>query len=401
MLAMAATGWCSRQTWRSRVPGSFGEGMSKDTLPSVICRGLGPTLRAAAVHPFWCVSERSTAVRVDQLIANHRMRLISVIQSAPSVRAGCRQVQIHPSTYYSWLQRLEVEGVDGLLPSGGDRRVKGPDRLRLEADVVGWSLANPAWGPRRLFYELQRRGVAVGSPSQVWRILKSHHLNQRKLRYRMIATAKGLAEAEHNLGPVPVSRAKPWIGELHAVNPGDLVQMDCFQLGRLKGTRLGVRKQPGMVWQYTAIDVASSFLWAELHATAHNPAAVHTTALAFRVAQDLAEWGWQLKQISTDRGNEFVAHRFTNALADLGVKHRLIAAGRPQSNGKVEQVQSTVLEECWKPSFIRYTEPAITGLRTDLDWFVNDYNYNRPHQGKWNNGKPPAQIIIPNNGNTP
>ncbi len=339
-------------------------------------------------------------MRFDQLIANHRMRLIRVIQSAESVRAGCRQVQIHPSTYYTWLRGLEADGVDGLLPVGG-HRAKSPGRLRLEADVVAWSLANPAWGPKRLFYELQQRHVPVGSASQVWRILKSHHLNQRKLRYRMIATTRGLAAAEQMMDPVPVPRSKPWIGTLDADQPGDLVQMDCFQIGKLKGTRLGVRKQPGMVWQYTAIDVASSFLWAELHATAHNPSAVHTTALAFRVAQDLAEWGWKPKQISTDRGNEFVAHRFQNALADLGIRHRVIAAGRPQSNGKVEQVQSTILEECWKPSFIRYTEPAITGLRQDLDWFIDDYNYRRPHQGKWNKGKPPTEIIHPNHGNTP
>lgn len=339
-------------------------------------------------------------MRFDQLIANHRMRLISVIQSAESVRAGCRQVQIHPSTYYAWLKRLEADGVGGLLPVGG-HRAKGPARLQLEADVIGWSLANPAWGPKRLFYELQRLGIPVGSASQVWRILRNHHLNQRRLRYRMIATTRGLAEAQQMMDMVPVPRSKPWIGTLDADKPGDLVQMDCFQIGRLKGTRIGVRKQPGMVWQYTAIDVASSFLWAEVHATAHNPSAVHTTALAFRVAQDMTQFGWNLKQISTDRGNEFVAHRFEEALNNLGINHRLIAAGRPQSNGKVEQVQSTILEECWKPSFIRYTQPAITSLRKDLDWFVDNYNYRRPHQGKWNNGQPPAQIIIPNHRNTP
>lgn len=339
-------------------------------------------------------------MRVDQLIVDHRMRLISVIQSAVSVRAGCRLVQIHPSTYYDWLKKLDVEGPDGLVPAGGRTRAKTPGRLRLEAEVIGWSLANPAWGPKRLFYELCRRDIAVGSPSQVWRILKNHHLNQRRLRYRMIAATEGLVAAEQAQTPVPVPRSKPWIGTLDADKPGDLVQMDCFQIGPLK-TRLGVRKQPGMVWQYTAIDVASSFLWAELHATAHNPAAIHTTALAFRVAQDIAEWGWTLKQISTDRGNEFVAHRFTEALTELGIRHRTITPGRPQSNGKVEQVQSTILEECWKPSFIRYTDPTITGLRTDLDWYVNDYNYNRPHTGKWNNGKPPTQIIHPNHRNTP
>jgi hypothetical protein len=34
-------------------------------------------------------------------------------------------------------------------------------------------------------------------------------------------------------------------------HPGQLVQLDCFCIGRLSGTK-------GTVWQYTAIDVASA-----------------------------------------------------------------------------------------------------------------------------------------------
>ena len=40
--------------------------------------------------------------------------------------------------------------------------------------------------------------------------------------------------------------------------------MDCFFIGRLSGTK-------GSVWQYTAIDVASGYTWAELHSSARNP----------------------------------------------------------------------------------------------------------------------------------
>ncbi len=81
--------------------------------------------------------------------------------------------------------------------------------------------------------------------------------------------------------------------------------------------------------------------------------------------------------------------------------HRFIAPGRPQSNGKVEQVQNTILQECWMPAFVTYKEPSITGLRYDLADFLDFYNTQRPHTGKWNNGKPPTDIITPNNGNTP
>jgi transposase InsO family protein len=193
-------------------------------------------------------------------------------------------------------------------------------------------LANPPWGPQRLFGELRRRGVEVGSPSQVWRILRSHDLSTRRGRYRLLTVAAGLNHADRELF---VTRSRPLTGRLDAEKPGDLVQMDCFQIGRLKESRIGTAKTPGMVWQYTAIDVASSFTWAELHTTAHNPSAIHTTALAMRVAQDLTRWGWPLTQVSTDHGKEFVDHRFGDTLARLGVTHRLIPPGRPQSNGKV------------------------------------------------------------------
>ncbi len=339
-------------------------------------------------------------MRVDQLIGSHRMRLMAVVEAAPSVREGCRRAGIHPSTYYDWLQRLDRDGLDGLTPRSGRTRVKSPERIRLETEVVALSLANPPWGPNRLFHELHQRDVMVGSASQVWRILKHHRLNQRRLRYRMLAVAHGLTEADTALHRPARSSRRP-VGALQAKQPGDLVQLDCFHIGALKEARLGRVKQPGVVWQYTAIDVASSFVWAELHTTAHNPSAIHTTALALRVAEDLTRWGWPWHRASTDRGNEFVDHRFQHTLTELGVTHRFIPPGRPQSNGKVEQVHNTILQECWKPAFVTYTTPSITGLRNDLDSYLTHYNNHRPHQGKWNNGQPPTTIITPNTRNQP
>ena len=338
-------------------------------------------------------------MRMEQTIGWHRMQLIGAVESAVSVRAGCRQVGIHHSTYYDWLARLRREGVEGLTPRAGRTRMMTPARIRLESEVVALSLANPPWGPKRLFYELRRRGVGVGSATGVWRILRAHELNTRVKRFRLIAATRGLAAVDEVLDRPRRSQTR--IGRLRADKPGDLVQFDCFHIGALKEARLSAAKKPGVVWQYTAIDVASSFVWAQLHTTAHNPSATHTTALAYRVAADLAAWDWHWEACSTDRGNEFVDHRFADTLTGLGVEHRFIAPGRPQSNGKVEQVQNTILQECWKPAFVSYTQPSITGLRRDLKDFLDYYNHDRPHTGKWNQGKPPAEIIIPNSGNTP
>ncbi len=66
-----------------------------------------------------------------------------------------------------------------------------------------------------------------------------------------------------------------------------------------------------------------------------------------------------------DNAGEFRSHEFEEAIAGLGATHRFIRAGRPQSNGCVERVQRTILEECWKPAFARYLIPKYTGLRHD------------------------------------
>ena len=121
-----------------------------------------------------------------------------------------------------------------------------------------------------------------------------------------------------------------------------------------------------------------------------------TSELAHRVAADLTTNGWTWKAASTDNGNEFRARLFADTLESLGVEHRFIKAGRPQSNGKVERVQRTILEECYQPALIGYVEPSITGLRADLDTYLTYYNHQRPHHGKWNQGATPTTIMNPN-----
>ena len=43
-----------------------------------------------------------------------------------------------------------------------------------------------------------------------------------------------------------------------------------------------------------------------------------------------------------------------------------------------------LLEELYQPALIGYVEPSITGLRQDLNDYLNHYNWQRPHHGRWN-----------------
>ena len=72
-----------------------------------------------------------------------------------------------------------------------------------------------------------------------------------------------------------------------------------------------------------------------------------------------------------------------------GGPSRFIHGGRPQSNGCVERVQRTVLEECWRPTFARSLVPKYTALRRDLVQYLRFYNFDRPHTA----GRTPAQLV--------
>jgi transposase InsO family protein len=217
----------------------------------------------------------------------------------------------------------------------------------------------------------------VVSANGVWRVLRRHGIGTRALRLGLLAGYAAPPEPQRELEP-----------ERHIIvdHPGELVQMDCFCIGRLSGTK-------GVVWQYTAIDGASAFTWAELHVTPRNPAARFASALARRVAKDLAAAGWELERVSTDNGNEFRSETFTVELAGLGARHTRISPGRPQSNGFVERVQRTILEECWKPAFARYLVPKYVGLRRELERYLEHYNFDRTHNGRLTKGRIPAEVL--------
>lgn len=215
------------------------------------------------------------------------------------------------------------------------------------------------------------------SANGVWRVLCRHGLNTRAKRLALVA---GYA-ARYERAPLP-ERPR----HIETSRPGELVGLDCFSIGRLSGTK-------GAVWQYTAIDLHSSFAWAELHTSARNPQAGHCAALVERVATQLAKAGWRLESVLTDNGSEFRSHTFSDSLARLGIRQRRSHAGRPQTNGHVERLQQTILEECWRPSFARSLVPKLTALERDLKRYLAEYNFDRAHTGRITQGRVPGEIV--------
>lgn len=317
---------------------------------------------------------------LDDVIHRQRVRLFALARELGNVRAACRAMGIHHSTYYRWQRQVLTWGLEALRPR--ERRPpRMPNQLpsHVEQRILAFSLAHPGLGPKRVAAELARErwGGIVVSPNGIWRCLRRHGLGNRRQRLALVAGYQAPPEPERPEEPPR---------HLDAPHPGALVQMDCFYVGRLSGTK-------GRVWQYTAIDANSSYSWAELHSTDRNPAERFCSALARRVAAELAAVGWHLEAVSTDNGSEFRNGEFTSTVTALGARHRLIRAGRPTSNGAVERVQRTILEECWRPSFARSLVPRLTALRRDLVSYLDYYNYDRAHTGRHTKGRIPAEVL--------
>lgn len=316
----------------------------------------------------------------DDVLYAYRLRVLASARELGSVAAACRLHGIHRSTFYRWKAMAERFGAEILRPRER-RRPQMPNSIPvlIEQRIVAFALGHPGYGPARISSELAREkwgGFRV-SPNGVWRVLRRHGLQTRALRLGLLAGYASPPEPPRELEP-----------ERHIAvdHPGELLQMDCFCIGRLAGTK-------GVVWQYTAIDAASSFCWAELHVTPRNPDVRFASALARRAARELRDAGWELERVSTDNGSEFRNHVFDSELERLGAVHTLISPGRPQSNGFVERVQRTILEECWKPSFARYLVPKYMGLRRELERYLRLYNYDRTHNGRHTKGRIPAEVL--------
>ena len=112
-----------------------------------------------------------------------------------------------------------------------------------------------------------------------------------------------------------------------------------------------------------------------------GPTAEQTSALARRVAAELQAAGCSSSASSPTTAVEFGRRQFTKRLPE-GAAHTRIRAGRPQTNGHVERLHRTILEECWRPAFVRYLQVRFSVLRRDLASYLHDHNYDREHHGR-------------------
>ena len=183
----------------------------------------------------------------------------------------------------------------------------------------------------------------------------------------------------------PAANAIPQYTESSGL--GKLLNQDTSHWDPLKGV--------GKVYVQVVIDIFCSPTLARPY-TSKMPIPA-TETLYDRIMQFYEALGVIVQAILTDHGREFCGkpeqHAYELMLAMEGIEHRRTKIATPRTNGFVERMNRTLLDECFRVAGRQtwYITPAE--IQRDLDTFLRYYNLERSHQGYRLKGRTPAQAL--------
>ena len=285
-----------------------------------------------------------------------RLTLVTRIEAGTAVAQVATDMGVSRPTAYKWWRRFKAEGLEGLADrSSRPRSCPHQTPPEIEAQIVELRQALKR-GPARL-------APLVGlPPSTIYRVLCRHGMNR-------------LAWMDRPTGRV--------IRRIHTDRPGELIHVDVKKLGRIpdgggwrsrgRAATVSTQRQRsrGMACVHSAIDAHTRLAYSEIHDDEKGP-----TCAAFwnRACTFFADYGiTSIDAVLTDNAKNYTGNDFTTALA--GTEHRRIRPRRPQTNGKVERFNRTLLEE-WA-----YARPYTSDEQRSaaLDDWLHIYNHHRHH----------------------
>ncbi|MEV5667175.1 IS481 family transposase [Streptomyces flaveolus] len=316
--------------------------------------------------------------RNARLTVHGRRILVERVLAGRPVAHVAAEMGISRPTAHKWVRRWRAEG-DAGLHDRASRPHTLPHRTpaALEARVCRLRTSRKL-GPARI-------GPILGLPaSTVHRILVRHGLNR-------------VAWLDRPTGE-PIRRYE-------RARPGELIHVDIKKLGnipdgggwRTVGRTAGDRNRQattnerksctpviGYSYIHSAVDDHSRLAYSEV-----LPDERQHTAIAFwqRANAFFAGHGITVERVLTDNGSCYKSKLFTQNLTAAGITHKKIRPYRPQTNGKVERFNRTLLDE-W--AYLRpYT--SNTERTAALADFLHTYNHHRCHTAL--DGHPPITRV--------
>jgi len=320
-----------------------------------------------------------------------KLSLLQLAEELGNVSRACRIMGYHRDTFYEVQKAFKTGGVAALVEERRGPRNPHPNRVPevVEQEILAFCLAQPTYGAQRVANELRLRGIEV-SPSGVRGVWLRHDLETRYKRLmRLEAEAREQAHVLTDAQIRLLERHSPEFRMRHVETsaPGELLNQDTFYWGTLKGV--------GRVYVQVVIDAFCSLAFAKVY-TSKMPITA-ADLLYDRVLPFYEALNVKVQAILTDNGREFSGrperHPYQLLLALHDIEHRTTKVRCPRTNGFVERMNKTLLDEHFRIKGREKWYESVEELQADLDVFLEFYNLKRTHQGYRLKGRTPAQAL--------
>lgn len=325
-------------------------------------------------------------------VARRKLSLLELACEMGNVSKACKIMGYSRQQFYEIRRNYQTYGSDGLIDRLPGARGPHPNRVSEEVEkaVLAYCIDHPTHGPLRVAQALSLQGVNVssGGVRGVW---SRHHLLTR--HERLIRLEGEVRERRLKLSDEQVrllERFSPEFRDRHieAAHTGDLVAVDTFFVGTLKGV--------GKVYLQSSIDCHSRYAWGRLYTNKLPVTAVHL--LNNDILPFFDQYRARITTVLSDNGREFCGrpdnHPYELFLQLEGIEHRTTKVRRPQSNGFVERLHRTLLDEHFRVMGRKKWYESLEEMQADLDAYLVHYNTERPHQGRGMNGMTPLEAFI-------
>lgn len=321
-------------------------------------------------------------------------RKLSLLQLAEELGNVSKAVEImgyHRDSYYEIRRAFQTGGVAGLVEQRRGPKNPHPNRVSSEVEehILAFSLEFPTYGAQRVANELRLRDITV-SPSGVRGVWLRHDLEtryKRLMRLEVHAQGETVMLSDEQVRLLERHSCEFRMRHVKANAPGELLNQDTFYWGTLKGV--------GKVYVQVVVDVFCSLAFAKVY-TSKMPV-TSADLLYDRVLPFYEALGVKVQAVLTDNGREYCGrperHPYELFLQLEDIEHRTTKVRSPRTNGFVERMNRTLLDECFRVAGRTTWYITPEEIQRDLDTFLDFYNLKRSHQGYRLKGRTPAQAL--------